>query len=165
MALHAQVHRARRARGRDAKRLAQQIRHARHAVDLRVEFGHRVELRDVIDFLVGMTVTRLRRRPAGDRDNRRARHVAVAQSRRQIRRAYHLRHAHAGLAARARVTVGHVGGGLLAVHHDALDRHVLHFGERLQHERRHEENMRDAVTLHHFARTAALPSFSALIAP
>ena len=37
-------------------------------IDLRVELGHRVELGDVVDFLIGVPVARLRRRAAGDRD-------------------------------------------------------------------------------------------------
>ena len=40
---------------------------------------------------------------------------------REIERADHLRHADARLAGRARIAVGHVGGGLLAVGVDALD--------------------------------------------
>ena len=125
----------------------------RHMVDLGVELGHRVELGDVVDLLVGVAMARLRRRAAGDRDDRGAGHETVAQPGRQIRGADHLRHADARLAAGAGVAVGHVGGGLLAVHHDAADRPVLHLGEGLEHESRHEEDVRDVVALHHLGET------------
>ena len=78
MTLHAQVHRAGCARGRDPECLADQIRHARDMIDLRIEFGDGVELADVVDFLVGVAVARLRGWAAGDRDHLRTSHEAVA---------------------------------------------------------------------------------------
>ena len=124
-------------------------------IDLRIELGHRVELGDVVHFLIGVAIARLRRRAAGDRDDRGAGHVAVAQAGGEIGGADHLRHADAGLAAGARIAVGHVGGRFLAVHHDPADRQVFHLGERLEHEGRHEEDVRDLVALHHLGETAA----------
>ena len=150
MALDAKVDRARSSGGRDAKRLPQQVRHARYAVDLRVKFGERVKLRHVIDFLIRVPVARLRGRTAGDRDDRRTRHEAVAQSRREVRRAYHLCHADARFSARAGVAIGHIGSRLLAMHHHAMNRHVFHLGEGFEHERRNKKNVRDTIALHHF---------------
>jgi hypothetical protein len=152
MALHPQVHRAGRARGRHPECLANEVGHAGDVLDLRVELGHRVELADVVDLLVGVAIARLRRRTAGDRDDRRARHEAVAQAGGEVGGADHLRHTHAGLAAGAGIAVGHVGGGLLAVHHHAADGPVFHLGECLEHERRNEEDVRDLVALHHLGK-------------
>jgi hypothetical protein len=80
VALHAQVHRAGRAGRGDAERLADQVAHAADVIDLRVELRHRVELRDVVHLLVGVTVARLRRGAAGDGDYRRTRHKGVAHA-------------------------------------------------------------------------------------
>ena len=157
--LDAQMHRSGRARGRDTECLTQEIRQARDGVDLGVELRHRIELRDIVDFLIRMAIARLRCGSAGDRDDRRAGHEAVAKSRCEIRGADHLRHAHAGFAACARIAVGHVRGCFLSVHHQPLDRHVLHFGKRFEHERGHEKEMRDFVAPHHFREQARAGHF------
>ena len=78
------------------------------------------------------------------------RQPGVAQAGGEIERADHLRHADAGLARRARIAVGHVGGGFLAVGMDARDRGApLHLDEAAPQHRRHHEHVGDAVFLEH----------------
>src|SRR5262249_32671685 len=62
----------------------------------------------------------------------------------------HLRHADAGPAARARIAVGHVGGGRLAMYVQPLDvGAALHHGEGLAQHRGYVEHVRDAIALEH----------------
>ena len=82
--------------------------------------------------------------------HRRMREVRVAQAGGEIERADHLRHADAGLAGGARVAVGHVGGGFLAVAMHARDLGApLHLGEGPPQHRRHHEHVGDAVARQH----------------
>ena len=94
-----QMHRPRRAGGRHAKRLPHHVGKARHVIDGGVEFGHRLERRHVVDLLIHFAELARRIAPAGECDHRRMREPRIAQARREIQRADHLRHAHAGLAA------------------------------------------------------------------
>ena len=121
VAAELQMHRAGRARGGDAERLPHHVGEARDVVDGGVELGHRLERRHVVDLLVDLAELGLGVAPAGHGDHRRMREPGVAQAGREIERADHLRHADAGLARGARIAVGHVGGGLLAVGVDARD--------------------------------------------
>ena len=74
----------------------------------------------------------------------------VAQAGREIERADHLGHADAGLAGGARVTVGHVGGGFLAVDMEALDvGAALHLDEAAAQHGRHVKHVGDAVVPEH----------------
>src|SRR5881394_3407955 len=76
--------------------------------------------------------------------------VCVAQAGSQVERADDLRHADTRLAARTRIAVGHIGGGLLAMAVDARDlRAPLHLGKAAAQHRRHHEDMRDAVAGEH----------------
>ena len=81
------------------------------------------------------------------------RKIRVAQTGREIERADHLRHADAGLARRASVTVGHVSGRFLAVAMNARDLcSPLHFRESAAENGRHHEDMRDAVACQHVGK-------------
>ena len=81
------------------------------------------------------------------------RKIRVAQAGGEIERADDLRHADAGLARRARIAVGHVGGRFLAVAMDARDLGApLHFGEGAPENGRHHEDMRDAVACQHVGK-------------
>ena len=78
------------------------------------------------------------------------RQIGVAQAGGEIERADHLRHADAGLAGGARIAVGHVGGGLLAVTMHARDLGApLHLGEGAPQHRRHHEHVRHAIARQH----------------
>ena len=157
--LEAQVHRTGRARRCGPESLAQQVGQARWVIDVHVGLGHRIELNEILDFLVRVPVARGHRRTAGNRDDGRARHVRIAQARREVRRTDRLRHAHARAASCARVTVGHVGCGLLAVRDDAAYVHVLHRDQRFGDDLRHVENVRDAVALHDFSEKLCTGGF------
>jgi hypothetical protein len=144
------MHRPGRARHRDAERLPQHVGKALHRADRGVELRNRRERRDVVDLLVDLAELGLRIAPAGERDHRRVREIRVAQPRREVERTDDLRHADPGPSRRARVAVGHVRRGLLAVRVDALDAGApLHLGERPAQHRRHHEHVRDAVAGEH----------------
>ena len=150
VAAELQMHRPRSAGGRDAEGLPQHVRRAGDVVDGRIEFGHRLERRHIVDFLVDLPEFCFRVTPAGDRDDWRVRQIRVAQARREIERADHLRHADAGLARRARVAVRHIRCRFLAMAMDACDRGApLHLGKGPPQHRRHHEHMRDAVAGEH----------------
>ena len=150
VAAELQVHRPGRAGGGDAERLPQHVGNARHLVDGGVELGHRLERRHVVDFLIDLAELGFRIAPAGERDHRRMRQISVAQAGGEIERADHLRHADARLAGGARIAVGHVGGGFLAVAVHARDLGApLHLGEGAPHHRRHHEDVGDAVARQH----------------
>jgi hypothetical protein len=155
----AQVRRARCAGGRRAKCLAHEIGQPLYVVDLRAELGHGVELIEIFDFLVSVAIARPRHGAAADRNHRRACHEAVAQTRREIRGADLLRHADAGLAACARVTVGHISRGLFAVRHDFVDLEIIHFRERAHEYRRNVKHMRDAVAMDDFGEQSRAAHF------
>jgi hypothetical protein len=150
VAAELQMHRARRTRRRNTEGLAEHVRRAGDVVDGGVELGHRLEGRDVVDLLIDLAELGLRIAAAGDGDDRRMRQIRVTQAGGEVERADHLRHADAGLAGSARITVGHVGGGFLAVAVDARDRRTpLHLGEGAAQHRRHHEDMADAVAGEH----------------
>ena len=113
------MHRAGRAETRGAERLAHHVGDALDGVDGGVELGHRLEGRHVVDLLVDLAELGLRIASAGEGDDRRMRQPRVAQAGGEIERADDLRHADAGLAGGARIAVGHIGGGFLAVAVDA----------------------------------------------
>ena len=150
VAAELQMHRPGRAGGGGAERLPHHVGEARDVVDGGVELGHRLERRHVVDLLVDLAELGLGVAAAGHGDDRRMRQPGVAQAGGEIERADHLRHADAGLARRARVAVGHVGGGFLAVGMDARDRGApLHLDEGAPQHRRHHEHVGDAVFLEH----------------
>ena len=66
---------------------------------------------------------------------------------REVGGAHGLGHADAGLAGGAGVAVGHVGRGLLAVSDDPLDADQVHLGQRPPQNRRHQEDVGNAVGL------------------
>ena len=144
------MHRTGRAGRRDAERLPHHVGKARDIVDGGVHLGHRLERRHVVDFLIDLAELGLGVAAAGHGDDRRMREKGVAQAGGEIERADHLRHADAGLAGGARITVGHIGGGFLAVAMHARDLGAaLHFGEGAPQHRRHHEDMGDAVAGQH----------------
>ena len=69
-ALNLQVHRTGSARRRFAKHLAQHIGKPGDGIDTGVEFGDRIELREILHLLISMTVTPVGRWAAGDGDDR-----------------------------------------------------------------------------------------------
>ena len=160
VAAELQMHRARRAGGGDAERLAHHVGNARDLVDGGVELGHRLEGRHVVDFLIDLAELGLRIAPAGEGDHRRMRQISVAQAGGEIERADHLRHADAGLAGGARVAVGHVGGGFLAVAMHAGDLGApLHLGEGAPQNRRHHEDVSDAIAGQHIGEDFGAGAF------
>ena len=163
VAAELQMHRPGRARGRHPERLPHHVGKARDVVDGGVELGHRLERRHVVDLLVDLAELGLRLAPAGHRDHRRMGEPGVAQAGREVERADHLRHADAGLAGRARIAVRHVGGGLLAVHVQALDvGAALHLDERAAQHGRHVKHVGDAVALEHVGE-AFRPGHSSIV--
>ncbi len=160
VAAELQMHGARRAGSGDAERLPHHVGNARHLVDGGVELGHRLERRHVVDFLINLSELGFRVAPAGHRDHRRMRQVSIAQAGGEIERADHLRHADAGLAGRARIAVGHVGGGFLAVTMHARDLGApLHLGEAPPQHRRHHEDVGHAVARQHVGEHFGAGSF------
>ena len=144
------MHRPGRAGGRGAEGLPHHVGNARNVVDGGVHLRHRLERRHVVDFLIDLAEFRFRIAPAGKSDHRRMREISVAQAGGEIERADHLRHADARLARRARVAVGHVGGGFLAVAMHARDCGApFHLGEGAPQHRRHHEHVGDAVARQH----------------
>ena len=144
-----EVHRARRAGGRLAKRLTHEVRNLLQRVDPAVELGHRRIQRIVRDFLVGITVLKRRHVPSRDRDHRRVAEVRILHARSEIRRAHRLRHADAGAPRHARETVRHVRHPFLRVSENALDAGVLHLGKCAPQDRVHEEYVGDTIGLEH----------------
>src|SRR5207245_9834546 len=114
VAAELQVHRTGRARGGDAKRLAQHVREALDGVHRGVPLRHRLERRHVVDLLVHLAELGLRVAPAGEGDDRRVREPGVAQPGGEVQRADYLRHASTRLAGIARAAVCHVRRGLFA---------------------------------------------------
>ena len=154
VAAELQMHRARRAGDRDAECLAQHVGKPRDVVDGGVELGHRLERRHVVDLLIDLAELGARLAPAGHRDDRRMGEPGIAQAGREIERADHLGHADARLAGGARVTVGHVGGGFLAVDVEALDvGAALHLDEAAAQHGGHVKHVGDAVVPEHVGHT------------
>jgi hypothetical protein len=145
-----EMHRAGGAGHRHAECLPHHVGESLDGVDGGVPLRHRLERRHVVHFLVHLPELGARLASAGERDHRRVREVRVAQARGEVERADDLRHAHARPPRRARVAVGHVRGGLLAVRVDPPDaRAPLHLGERAPQHRRHHEHVRHAVAGEH----------------
>ena len=154
--------RARRPGGRRAEHLPQQIRQAREVVEVKIALGHGVELVEVLHLLIRVAVAPAGLRAAGDGDQRRVRHERIAQAGREVRRADLLREAHARRVLRARVAVGHVHGGLLAVREYLLYAEAVRLRQRVHQYGRHEEYVRNAVALEYFgdqSRTRHLRHF------
>jgi hypothetical protein len=148
-----QVHRTGTPGHRRAEGLAHHVRKARDVVDRGVELGHRLERRHVVDLLIDFAKLCFRFAASGHRDHRRMREPGIAQSRGKIECADHLRHADAGLARSARVAIGHIGGGFLAMHVQPLDvGAALHFGEGGAQHRRHMKYMRYAIAFEHVGK-------------
>ena len=93
-----QVHRPRTARDGDPEGLAHQVGNARDLVHGRVELGHRLEGRHVVQVLIGLAELGVRVAPAGHGDDRGVGEPGVAQAGGEVERAHHLRHADAGAA-------------------------------------------------------------------
>ena len=164
VAAELQMHRPRRAGDGDAERLAQHVGKARDVVDGGVELGHRLERRHVVDLLVDLAELGARLAPAGHGDDRRMGEPRIAQAGREIERADHLRHADAGLAGGARIAVGHVGGGFLAMHVQALDvGAALHLDEAAAQHGRHVKHVGDAVVPEHVGDALGAEHFSAVM--
>jgi hypothetical protein len=141
--------------------LAHHVGESRHVIDRGIELGHRLECRHVIDLLVDFAEFRARLAPAGHGDHRRMGKERVAQPGREIERADHLRHADAGFSAGACVAVRHVGGGLLAMHMQALDvGAALDLDHGAAQHRRHMENMGDAVAAEHVGQAFGAEHFA-----
>ena len=110
-------------------------------VDTAVEFGHRVKQRAVINLLIGVAILEGCDMATGDGDHRRMTEVGVLHAGGEIGRPHRLRHADAGPAGDARITVGHVGDAFLGVAEHARNTEVFHFGERTTQHRVHEKYM------------------------
>ena len=153
VAAELQMHRPRRARRRNAKRLAQHVGKARDLVDRGIELGHRLERRQVVDLLIDLAELGPRIAPAGHRDHRRVREPGIAQPGGQVECTDHLRRTYSRLARGARIAVGHVGCGLFAVNMQALDAGApFHHREGLSQHGRHVKQMRDAVAFQHIGQ-------------
>ncbi len=153
VAAELQVNRSGRTGGRDAESLAHHVGEARDVVDGGVELGDRLERRHVVDLLVDLAELGLGVAPAGQGDHRRMGKPGVAQAGGKVERADHLRGADAGLAGRARITIRHVGRGLLAMHMQPLDVGAgFHHREGFAQHRRHVEHVGDAITLEHVGK-------------
>ena len=150
MPAHFQMHRARATGGRLAKCLPDHIGQTFNGIDMGVEFGGVLELRVILDFLIGMAMTRHRCRPAGHGNHRRRSEISILQTRRQIGATDVLGHTNARLERRTRIAIGHVGRGFFSVSHDALDPPAFHFNEGFQQHLRHIKHMRDAVAADRF---------------
>ena len=102
----------------------------------------------MVDFLIVVAVLLHRRRAAGNGDDGRPGQVGVLQPGGQVGGADVLGHTDAGPMGGPGVPVGHVGGGLLAVGHDAAYAHLLHLYQRLGHHHGHIEGVGHPVRLH-----------------
>ena len=150
-----EIHRRGRAGRGLAKRLPQQIGQSAHAVHLKIRFRDLRKDREIIHFLIIDFVFLVTPSAARKGDHRAVAHVRVAQTRRQIGRAHGLSSADAGPPGSARVTVRHVGGRLLAVSQNALDGHVVHFGEGAAEHRRDEKESGHALGIQKFRDKSA----------
>ena len=160
VATQLKMHRAGRAAGRFTKRLTQQIREARGAIDGVVGFGDTIPRAVVFRVLIRVTVARLIVLTAGNRNHRRACHMRVTHARRKIGGTDVLTQADARLVRGARVAVRHVSGGFFAVGHHAL--HAADFVD-LQHGRRNNciyiKQMRHAIAAHGFGEISVSGHF------
>jgi hypothetical protein len=155
-----QMHGARHAGRRGAKGLPQHVGNARHVVDGDVHFCHRFERGDVVNLLIDLAKFCLRIAPAGHRDDRRMRQIGIAQAGREIESPDHLRHADAGLAARARIAIGHVSRRFFAMAMHARDLGPpLHFGKGSPQHGGHHEHVRDAVACQHLGKHLGADAF------
>jgi hypothetical protein len=142
-----QMYRARRAGGRLAKRLAQQMLHLIERFDPGVELGDRGVQRSVLYLLIGVTMLKLRYMPARKCDHRRVAEIRVLHRRSQVSRTYGLRHANARPARYPRKSIGHVSDRLLRMAQHPRDSKILHLGKHSAQHRVHEEHVRYAVSL------------------
>jgi hypothetical protein len=135
-----------RARGGGAEGLTQRVGQPGHRVDAGAGLGHGFEEREVLDLLIDVATARLRIRSAGQDHQRRTGEIEIAQPGRQIRGTDTLGEAHADAPGSPGVAIGHVDGGLLPVGQGPPDRRPpVHFRQRVTEDRRHEEDVRDAL--------------------
>ena len=144
-----QVDRSGPARSGLAEGLAQQKRDLFHAIHVGVELGDRIVEGAVVDLLVGLLVEVVGHPAARDCDDRRPREPGVLQSGGEIGRAHGLRHGDAGAAGDPRVTVRHVGRGLLGMTPDPPDAQFLHLHEGAVQDVGHVEDGPDPVAVQH----------------
>ena len=150
IAAHLQVYRPRAAGHGGAKRLAHHVGEPARIVHRRVELRDRLERGKVVQILIGLAELRARVAAAGDGDDGRVGEPGVTQAGGEVEGADHLGHANARTAGGARIAVGHVGGGLLRVHLDAPDPGPsLDLDQGPPQDRRHHEQVRDAVAFEH----------------
>ena len=148
-----------------AKCLPQEVRQAAHAVHLKIRFRHLREDGEIIHLLVIDFVFLMAPAAARQSDHRAVPHVRVAQACRQIRRAHGLGRADAGTPRSARVAVRHIGGRLLAVRQDALDGHIIHFGEGAAEHCWDEKECSNALGIQKFRDKSAAGDFCQSLPP
>ncbi len=145
--------RARRSRHRNSKGLANQIGYAPDVINRGVELGDGVERRQVVDLLINPPKLGSGVAAAREGDHRRVGQVGITQPGCEVLGADHLGHADARFARGAGVSVGHVGGGLLAVRPDAFDAgSCFEFDHRPAEDRRHVEHVSDFVSGQHLGQ-------------
>ena len=129
-----------------AEGLAQQQGQLLQGVHLHVVFGHRLIVGPVMDFLIGVAIAVGNLLLPGEGDHRGVGQPGLLQTGGQVARAHGLGQAHRWLAGDAGHAVGHVGGRLFRVGHDALDAHLFQEDQGLAQDRLHIKDMGDAVT-------------------
>jgi hypothetical protein len=144
MASNLEVHRTGARRGRRAKGLRQKIGESLDHLDARIESRERLEQRKIVYLLIHMPMSMLGARSTGDRDDRRAGKIRIAETCRQIGGSDRLRHTHAGFVGSASITVGHIYRRLFPVSHYAGDPEPIHLSQRRCKDNGHEKNMRYA---------------------
>ena len=150
VACELQVHGPRTTRGGDPESLADHVRKARDVIHRSVELRHRLEGGNVVHFLINLSELGLGHAPAREGQDGGFRQIGIPQARREVQRTDDLRHADAGLLARAGVAVRHVGGGFLAVRLDAGDvRAFFHLGHRAPENGGNQKSVSHAITLEH----------------
>ena len=137
----------RRARHRLTKGLLQQVGEARGLVDAGVELGDLVVQGVVLYHLIEVLVAVVGMHTTGEGDHRGAGQEGIPEAGGQVGRTHLLRHAEAGPAASAGVSVGHVGGRHLVVGDDTLYSCFVESRCARQKDSGHVEYVADAVTL------------------
>ncbi len=144
------MHRPRHTRGRHAEGLSHHVGETRNIINRRVELGHGLERRNIVDLLIHLAELGFRVAAAGHGDHWGVREEGIAQAGSEVHRADHLRHADAGPSAGAGVAVRHIGRRLFAVHVQPLDiGAAFHHGKGLAQHGRHMKHMRYPIALEH----------------